>query len=669
VLADAAASIYNSALISANNKNERQMSQVTASNPQDVSVLAGKPASQFGLLKCRRFLPLFCTQFLGALNDNVFRNALLLMVTFHGLSSAALEGFDNGVLVNLATALFMLPWFLFSAIAGQLAEKYDKARVIQIAKFAEILIMILAGAAFVTESLNLLMFLLFLMGTQSAFFGPVKYSILPQHLHEQELVGGNGLVELATFVGIILGVLIGGQLVMRFAGEVQFIAAALVVIAAIGWLASLRIPQAAASTPDLEINWNVFTETHRIIRLARKNQLVWLSVIGNCWFWAYGGVALAQLPEFARGVLGGNETAVMGLYAVFAVGVAVGSLLCEKLSRGMIELGIVPIGAIGLTIFGGDIWLVEYVRPDLPIGFLTLIQDPAAIRMMFDMTMLGLFGGLFIVPLYAVIQARTPETERSRVTAANNIISSIMMVAASGLAALGLALGMTIPEVLAVCAVANIFVCGYIFWRLPQFAMRALVWVIVRVLYRSRIKGAENIPDYGAAVLVCNHISFMDAMLIMSTVRRPVRFVMDHKIFNIPVARFIFRTAGAIPIASGKDAPEILESAYDAVEVALLAGELVCVFPEGEISRDGEMQPFKAVVERIIKRIPVPVIPMALRGMWGSFCSRRFGSAMKYFPRRFWSKVEVAISTPIGPADANAIELEQRVLTLRGDWK
>lgn len=645
------------------------MTQATAPISEEASVLAGKPASQFGLLKRRRFLPLFCTQFLGALNDNVFRNALLLMVTFHGLSSAALEGFNNGVLVNLATALFMLPWFLFSAIAGQLAEKYDKARVIQITKFAEILIMVLAGAAFITSSLNLLMLLLFLMGTQSAFFGPVKYSILPQHLHEQELVGGNGLVEMATFVGIILGVLIGGQLVMSFAGEVQFIAGAIVVIAAIGWVASLRIPKAAASAPDLKINWNFFTETAAVIRLARKNQLVWLSVIGNCWFWAYGGVALAQLPEFARGVLGGNETAVMGLYAVFSVGVAIGSLLCEKLSRGMIELGIVPIGAIGLTIFGYDIWLVDYVRPDDPIGFLTLIQNPAAVRMMIDMTMLGLFGGLFIVPLYAVIQARTPEQERSRVTAANNIISSIMMVGASGMAALGLAYGMTIPEVLAVCAIANIFVCGYIFWRLPQFWMRAIVWVVVRLLYRSRIKGAENIPDQGAAVLVCNHISFMDAILIMSMIRRPVRFVMDHNIFSIPVARFIFRTAGAIPIAPAKEAPEVLDAAYDAIEVALLAGEVVCIFPEGAISRDGEMQPFKSGIERIIKRTPAPVVPVALRGMWGSFFSRKFGSAMQNFPRRFWSEVEVAVSTAVEPERATAEELHQRVLTLRGDWK
>jgi 1-acyl-sn-glycerol-3-phosphate acyltransferase len=622
-------------------------------------------SSQFDLLTQRRFLPFFLTQALGAFNDNVFRNALIGLVTYR-----IGAGSEQSLLYsNIAAALFILPFFLFSASAGQLAEKFEKARLIRIIKFAEILIMGLAALGFWLGSIEFLLGVLFLMGTQSTFFGPLKYSLIPQHLKPWELVGGNAWVEAGTFLAILLGLLAGG-LLSDLQEAATWIATSIIGLAVLGWLASLWIPPAPPSAPELKLNWNPFAGIGPTLGTLRGRTAVLNSVLGISWFWFYGALVMAQLPVYARDVLGGDPSVMTLLLAVFCVGIGTGSLLCEKLSGHKIEIGLVPLGAIGLSLFGIDLYFAQPVASAATgLDAWALLDQPGSWRVLMDLGLIGLFGGFYIVPLFALIQSRSPREEVSRVIAANNILNAAFMVAAA-LLALGLfALGLNIPQVLLVTALLNALVAWHIFRLVPEFLMRFLVWIAINLLYRIRVRGLEHVPDEGPALVVCNHVSFMDALLIGGSVRRPIRFVMYYKIFNIPVLSWIFRTAKAIPIAGAKEDPELMARAFAEIEAALAAGELVGIFPEGQITRDGEINPFRSGVERILKAQPVPVIPMALRGMWGSLFSRRDSALRRMrLPRRFRARIELSVDTPV-PADvASAAALEARVRQLRGDW-
>jgi hypothetical protein len=622
---------------------------------------------QFSLLKQRRFGPFFVTQFLGAFNDNVFKNALVILIAFQ---AAAASVQDANTLVNLSAGLFILPFFLFSATAGQFADKYEKSRLIRLIKLLEIVIMSGAAISFYLGHVPLLMGLLFLMGAQSTLFGPVKYGILPQHLREEELVGGNALVETGTFLAILLGTMLGGILI-GLQGGALWVAGIVVVLAVLGYLSSLGIPTAAPTDPTLVVNWNPITETWRIFQFTRQNRTVFLSILGISWFWLVGATYLAQLPNYSRLTLGGNEQVVTLLLTVFSLGIGVGSLLCERMSGHRVELGLVPFGSIGMTVFGIDLFFAaphaDYTGDLLGVG--GFLQAPGHWRVVTDIGLLGMFGGLFIVPLYALIQQRSEPSHRSRIIAGNNILNAFFMVLSAVLAIVLLNQGFSIPQLFFVMALFNAAVAVYIYTLVPEFLMRFIVWILVNVMYRLRTEGLERIPDAGPAVLVCNHVSFMDALVIGGCCRRPVRFVMDHRIFKIPVLNFVFRTAGAIPIASARENPVMLERAYDRIAQYLDAGDVVCIFPEGKITADGELNPFRSGIERIIERNPVPVIPMALRGLWGSFFSRQGGPAMLRLPRRFWSKIALAVGTPVAPEHASAAALRPLVAELRGDWK
>jgi 1-acyl-sn-glycerol-3-phosphate acyltransferase len=620
-------------------------------------------SSQFALLTQRRFLPFFLTQALGAFNDNVFRNALIGLVAFRIAQEQAL------LYSNLAAALFILPFFLFSASAGQLAEKFEKARLIRIIKFAEIVIMALAAIGFALNSLPFLLGVLFLMGTQSAFFGPLKYSLMPQHLKPWELVGGNAWVETGTFLAILLGTLAGG-LLSSMESATLWITVSIIGLAVLGWLASLSIPEAPPTAPNLKFNWNAFSEIGHTLGTLRGRPAVLNSVLGVSWFWFYGALVLAQLPVYARDILGGDASVMTLLLAVFSVGIGAGSLLCEKLSGHKIEIGLVPLGAIGLSVFGIDLYFAQPVASQAQnLDAWALLAQPGSWRVLMDLGLIGLFGGFYIVPLFALIQSRSPREEVSRVIAANNILNAIFMVAAALLAVGLFALGLNIPQVLLVTALLNAVVAVYIFRLVPEFLMRFLVWGAVNLLYRIRVHGVQQVPDEGPALVVCNHVSFMDALLVGGSVRRPIRFVMYYKIFKIPVLSWIFRTARAIPIAGAKEDPELMQRAFAEIEAALAAGELVGIFPEGQITRDGEINPFRSGVERILKTQPVPVIPVALRGMWGSLFSRKDSALRRMrLPRRFRARIELAIDAPLPAADASAAALESKVRALRGDW-
>ena len=623
-------------------------------------------SSQFQLLRERRFGPFFATQALGAFNDNAFRQAMIVLVAFH----LGLSDHDVGFYSNNAPALFILPFFLFSASAGQLAEKYEKTRLIRYVKLFEIAAMTLAAYAFHASNVSLLLGVLFLMGLHSTVFGPIKYSILPQALRREELVGGNGLVEMGTSLAILIGMIAGGSL-MALSGIGPSAASILVIgVAVIGYLVSRAIPPAPATAPELRFNWNVFTETWRALGFVAKNRTVLNAVLGISWFWFFGGVFTAQLPNYTKLFLGGGESVAILVLALFSIGVGVGSLLCERLSGHKVEIGLVPFGSIGLSLFGIDLY---FARPDLvsvrDLDALAFLVAPGNWRIALDLTLLGVFAGFYIVPLFALVQSRAPRHELSRVIAGNNIINALFMVAAAAFG-IGLgALGLSIPQIFLATALLNAVVALYIYTLVPEFLMRFLSWILVSTLYRIKVDGLERIPDEGPALLVCNHVSYMDALIIAGVVRRPVRFVMYYKIFNIPLLSFIFRTAKAIPIAGFKEDPALLERAFDEVDRALAEGELVCIFPEGGLSRDGEIAPFRSGVERILARRQVAVVPLALQGLWGSVFSRRDSAlGRSRLPRRFRSRIGLAIGTPVPPPQADATTLEQHVRELRGAW-
>ena len=432
-------------------------------------------------------------------------------------------------------------------------------------------------------------------------------------------------------------------------------------------MASRSIPETRAVDPTLRINWNAWKETWHIVGYAREKKSVFLSILGISWFWFMGSAITLQIPAYTLDILNGNEAITTLLLVAFAVGVGIGSLLCERLSGHRIELGLVPFGSIGLSVFAIDLYFAQPAINLVPVTtVMEMVERPGSIRVLFDLAMLGAFGGLYSVPLYALVQQRAERRHLSRIIAANNIINSLFMVAAAGLALGLLGAGLTIPEIFVVIGVLNIVVALYIYLLLPEFLMRFLAWMLVSLLYRIRTTGEEHIPEQGPAILVCNHVSFVDALVLGGSIRRPVRFVMWYKIFEIPLLKFIFRTAKAIPIATRREDPELLERAYDRIDEELEDGNLVCLFPEGGITYDGTIQAFKPGIERIIERRAVPVIPISLGGLWGSWFSRRSNGRLRRLPGKLFARVDVRIGEPVVPSDVSAAKLELLVRTLRG---
>lgn len=628
--------------------------------------------NQFDLLRQRRFLPFFATQALGAFNDNVYRQAIIGLLFYLGISPE-----QRTLYTNIAPALFILPYFLFSATAGQIAEKLEKSRLIRITTTMEIVIMSLAAIGFLTQNMIVLLVALFCTGLQSTLFGPVKYSILPAVLKPEELTGGNGLVEMGTSISILVGMIFGG-LIFTIAGTHGPIVAAtaIILLAITGNLVSRAIPRAEAGAPDLKINWNPIPESLAILRLAKKQPAVRNAILGVSWFWFIGTVLTSQLPTYAELNLGGSGRLYIFVLALFSIGTGVGSILCEKLSARTVEIGLVPLGAFGISAFMIDLYFARSGAAPAQVSTVTaFLQQPGSWRIVMDLVGIGLFAGFFVVPLFALIQSRTPRNEVSRVIAGMNIQNAAFIVVA---AALGIAvqrfLDWSIPQVFLALAIANVVAAIYIFTIVPEFMMRFLSWVLVRSLYRLRVRGVEqHVPDEGAAVIVCNHVSYMDALMLAASIPRPVRFVMYYKIFQIPVMSWIFRTAKAIPIAGAKEDPALMQRAFDEIDAALAEGELVGIFPEGALSKDGEIAPFKSGVERILERAngngrPVPVVPMALRNMWTSMWSRRDGRLSRMrVPRRFRAPVEVIADAPFDGATVDAEQLEAKVRSLRGD--
>jgi 1-acyl-sn-glycerol-3-phosphate acyltransferase len=619
---------------------------------------------QFALLTQRRFAPFFFTQFLGAANDNLFKFAFTVLVTYQ-LRVSWLEAKMAGLVIG---ALFILPFVLLSATAGQWADKYDKARIMRGVKALEVGIMALAAVGFWAQLVPLLLACIFLMGLHSSLFGPVKYAYLPQHLSERELTGGNGMVEMGTFVAILLGNVGGGLLMSVPEVGAHWVSIACLSVAVLGWLVAQRIPASPSADPGLVLNWNPASETWRNLRLAMQYSSVFRSLLGISWMWFFGAVFLSQFPSFAHDVLGGDEQVASLLLVVFSVGIAVGSLLCETFSHRHVEIGLVPIGAVGMSVFAFDLFLATrglHHDPQELMSLAAFVARPAHWRVMADLALLAFSAGLYSVPMYALIQLRAQPSHRARIIAANNILNAFFMIVSAVMAGALLAAGVSIPGVFGVTALLNVIVVGYVFWLMPEYVVRLVMLFVTRVVYRLRVRGDEHLPTDGPAILVCNHVSFVDAVILGVCSPRPMIFLMDHRIFKTPGLGWFFRTVKAIPIAPQKEDPEAYERAFARARQVLAEGELLCLFPEGAITRDGSLQPFKPGIMKILETTPVPVIPAALHNLWGSYFSRIEGAAMsRPFRRGLFNRVGLVVGEPIAPQDVSPELLQARVQAL-----
>lgn len=612
------------------------------------------------LMTERRFLPYFCTQFLGAFNDNVYRYAFAILITYY------LTEEHRGVYVSLALIAFILPFFIFGAIAGQLADKYEKAWLIRQIKLAEVIIMVCGCVALYYRNVPGMLAILFALGAQSSFFGPIKYSILPQHVKPNEILSANAYVEAGTFIAILLGQVLGGVLSEREA-YLPFLMTAIVGFAVLGWFSAKMIPKAPAASPELKISLNIVKKTIEIIKMARENNGVYLSILANSWFWFFAAMVLTMFPVFAIEVLSGNPRVAILLLATFTIGIALGSLACSLFSGGRVEIGLVPIGAIGISIFTWNLGSSTVLPSEEMRTLFQVLAEPGALWSAFNLIMIAFFSGLYIVPLYTYMQTHSCESQRSRIIAVNNIINSLFMVVSGGLGIALAALGFDVLQIFKIVAVMNLVVTFYILTKIPHYFLRLVSWVLAHCVYRISKEDLDKIPEEGPALLVCNHVSFFDPPILLGVLPRPARFVMWYGFYELPVVGQIFKWLRSIPIGNRRDRPELVEQAFDSIAEELEAGKLVVIFPEGGITRNGDISKFQPGIDGIVKRTPVPVIPIALKGMWGTWSSRKKGNALKGLPTSFLKRITVVAGDPVPPEEATRLSMYDKVSQLRGD--
>ncbi|UCD12027.1 MAG: acyl-[ACP]--phospholipid O-acyltransferase [Nitrospinaceae bacterium] len=565
--------------------------------------------NQFHLLKTRRFLPLFITQFLGAFNDNLFKNALVILITF---VTAEKAGMNSQIMVTAAAGIFILPFFLFSATAGQFADKHEKSRLVRIIKFVEIVLMILAGVGFYLESVLLLMGVLFMMGAQSTFFGPIKYGILPEHLHEDELIGGNALIEAGTFLSILTGTILGGVLILA-PGGIGAVSALVVLFSVLGFAASFYIPQTRPQAPGLKVGYNIASETWKILKFAAHNRSVFLSILGISWFWLVGATFLSQFPTFGKFVLGGDEYMVTLFLTMFSIGIGLGSLVCDKLLKGQVDATFVPLGALGMTVFTVDLFLASGgAHP--PAGGETLslghfLGTLTGLRITTDLLLIAFAGGLFIVPLYAILQSRSEVSHRSRSIAANNVMNALFMVASALGTSAMLALDFTVPQVFLVVAVLNALVAVYVCKLLPDALVRSFLRWLLNLLYSVEVKGLDNYHKAGNRVmLVANHTSFLDALLFATYIPERLTYAVNTQIAQ----KWIFRPFLAMADFFTLDPTNPL-AARSLIE-CIRQDKKVVIFPEGRLTTTGSLMKIYEGPGMIADKSQAQVLPVSIEG-------------------------------------------------------
>lgn len=638
---------------------------MTVDRVSKLRAVSGEHNGPGALLGTRRFSPLFLTQFLGT-----FNSALLtaMLVVLSASSAATWTALSSESLIMLGSAILIFPFLVFSAAAGQLVDKYDKAILARLVKILEMLIIGTAALGLLQHSVSALLGALCLLGLHATLLGLVKCAILPQHLNADELVNGNALMVMGTVVamltGVISGVLVSGE------NTYWWLVTAMLIVALTGFLASLCLPNAPPVVSGLIVKLNPVAATRSNIGLARQDRTVFVALLGMSWVWFVGGLLTAQFPTYARNMLSANENSAILLPATFAVGIGAGAMLCEALSGRSLEIGLLSFGAMGQALFALDLSfaLPQTLPSGAPLALSVLLGAPGFWRVFVDLGALGVFLGLYVVSLNVLIQTRSAPDQRARILSVGRLLDALALLAGSFIvASVG---GATLPWLFAAAALGFAAVGACAYFQEPHLSLRFLTGVLIHSFYRLGKSGFEHIPATGPAVLVCNHVSFVDSVVIMAAVRRPIRFVIDHRIHQTPVAGFLFRHSRTIPIATAKENPALKEAAFDAVAHALKNGELIGLFPEGGITHTGEIKNFRYGVGRIVTETPVPVIPMALRGLWGSFFSRRYGAAMsKPSLLRLFARIELVVGEPVPAERVTPDYLQEIVGRLRGDLR
>jgi len=609
------------------------------------------PSSQWSLLKTKRFLPLFLTQFLGAFNDNAFKNALVILITYTVAENSA---WSPQIMVTAAAGIFILPFFLFSAIAGQLADKCDKAKLIQSIKLMEIFLMVGAAVGFFLHSANFLMVVLFLMGTQSAFFGPVKYGILPDQLRADELIGGNALIEAGTFVSILAGTIVGGLLILA-AGGAAIISGLVVAVALAGWACSRHIPSTKPADPGIVVQYNIFISTYEIIGQIRKNPIVFRAILGISWFWLFGASFLSQFPTFGKDVIGGNEQVVTLFLAVFSIGIGVGSLYCNKLLKGEIAATYVPLGILGMTVFTVDLYFAGTglavagagaANSGELIGAMVFLGTLAHWRVLFDLFAIAVCAGIYIVPLYAIMQSQAEGAHRSRVIAGNNVMNAMFMVASALGITFMLAKGYAVTQVFLVIAILNGLVAVYISALLPAALVKSFLQWVFHALYRLEVKGADNYRKAeGNAIIVANHLSYLDPALIAACVPDRVTFAVNTHLARrwwLQPSLFLADTYALDPAN-----PMSMRALIGQVK----KGAKVVIFPEGRLTATGSLMKIYEGPAMVADKSGAQLLPVSIAGaQYTPFSKLRGKARLRLFPKitvTFMEPVSLGVSAEI----------------------
>lgn len=584
--------------------------------------------NQLHLLNTRRFLPLFLTQFLGAFNDNAFKNAIVILITYH---LATQTGMNSALLVTLAAALFVLPFLLFSALAGQLSDKYEKSRLIRIIKLAEVLLMVIATIAFMMNSVFLLMSVLFLLGVQSTFFGPLKYAILPTHLHEKELIAGNAFIEAGTFLAILLGTILGGILILNQAGTV-IVSILILVVALAGWLSSFYIPPAASAAPNLTVSFNIIRETWKIVRFSAQSRDVFLCILGISWFWLIGATFLSQFPTFTKDTLQAEGYLVTVFLTVFSIGIAIGSLLCNRLLKGYVYATYVPLAALGMTIFMVDLFFTTRHIPLPASGTLIstgqFLTSSYGWHILLDLGLISVFGGLYIVPLYTILQVRSELSHRARIIASNNVMNALFMVASTLLTMLMLAMHFSVTEVFLTAAIGNAFVAIYICKLLPDALIRSIIRALFRLCYHARIIGLENFFRAGDRILiVANHTSYLDAILLAAFLPEKLTFAVNTHIARKWWMKLIASLVDLYPMDPTNP------MAAKAIIELIRSGKKCVIFPEGRITVTGSLMKIYEGPGMIAEKSTAAILPIRIDGAQYTPFSRLKGKLrIRWFP-------------------------------------
>jgi len=591
----------------------------------------------------RGFWALIVTQFQGAFSDNVLKWLVISLITGMGFSND-----KRDQLVGVVGALFALPFILFSMTGGYFADRFSKRSVTIGIKVFEILVMLLALTGLAGNHLYLAIACVFLMEVHSAIFGPSKYGLLPELLPERRLSWGNGVLELGTFVAIIGGTVAGGWLCSAFAGRQVWSGVVLLALAAFGFCTSFAITKVPAADPARVFRPNFLLDLWQQIKVIRQDRVLWLATLGNTYFCALGALLQFLIVIYAKDVLNISDPRP-GTYlqAATAIGIGLGSFAAGYLSGGKIEYGLIPLGSVGMTVLAA-------LLGQRGLSF-------AAVAV--DLSLLGFFGGFFIVPIAALLQHRPDKASKGSVLAAANLLSFVGVFAASGVYELvTVVLHLNPATVFLITAVVTLAGTVYVLWLLPDAVLRFGLWMLTRTLYRVRVLGRDNIPEKGGALFVCNHVSFVDALLLIASTDRQVRFVMFAGIYNLPWIKPFARILGAIPISSAQRPRDLIKSLRTATE-AIRAGDVVCIFAEGQITRIGHLLPFRRGFEQIMKDLDAPIVPVGLDGVWGSIFSFEKRRFVWKLPRRIPYPVTVSFGAPM-PAHARASEVRQAVQEL-----